>query len=451
MEIQTFQKLLTQKAKEMGFYDCEIYYESGKSFEVLIYEKEVSHYENSSLRGISFRGTYDGKMGYSYSEKIEEDAIDFLLSEAKQNAQIIEEETSEELYAGDEQYPEVNEFNETLEKVTIAEKIKSAKEMETAAKEENENVAAIDYCVLGYEEEEIKIVNSKGLDVSFHNNLGTAYVSAIAQNEKDIKTGSEYWTDNRWNTFCPKQIGQVAAQTAVNHLGACSVSSGEYKILLENNVMADLLETFCIIFFGETVQKGFSLLKEKQQQQVASFCVTIRDDGILENSAGSIPFDSEGVSCKNKAVVENGILKTYLYNLKSAKRDNTISTGNGFRASYHSPIQTTCTNFYIQQGEKSKQELIQSMQNGILITEIAGLHSGANTISGDFSLSAEGFLVKDGVITHPVEQITIAGNFYELLMNIEEIADDLRFHIPSAFGRIGAPTVFIKKLAISGI
>lgn len=451
MEILEFQEILIQKAKNAGFCDCEVYYENGKNFEVLIYDGQVSHYENNTLKGVSFRGIYDGKMGYCYSEKIKEEVIDFLIWEAKQNAQIIEEQSNEQLYEGDKQYPKVNGFDEALKKVTVAEKIKSAKEMETEAKKENKNIKMVDYCVLAYEEEETKIMNTKGLNVSFRCNLATAYVSAIAQNKEMIKTGSEYWTHNKWETLYPQQIGKIAAQKAVDHLGACSIVSGEYKVLLENQVMAHLLETFCTVFFAETVQKGFSLLKEKQQQKAAAFCVTIRDDGILKNDIGSIPFDSEGVSCQNKIIIENGILKTFLYNLKSAKKENINSTGNGFRTSYQSPIQTACTNFYIQKGQKTKQQLIQHMKEGVLITEVAGLHSGANVISGDFSLSAEGFFIKDGAIAYPVEQITIAGNFYKVLENIEEIADDLRFSMASAIGRIGAPSVFVKSLAISGI
>lgn len=451
MERTDFQKIVEEKAVSTGFSDYEVYCEGEKSFEVLIYDGEVSHYENSILKGVSFRGIYKNNVGYAYTERMDEMSAEFLVQQAKQNAEIMEEEIEEELYAGDINYPQIKGFNKELEQVTVKERIQSAMQMELAAKEEDETVAAIDYCLLGYSENMVFIKNSKGLDISFKSNFGTAYVSAIAQKNGDVKTGSEYWADNKWSTFQPKNTGRQAAKIAVSHLGAYSISSGEYRVILENIVSAELLQTFCGIFFGENVQKGFSLLQDKKGEKIASSKITIRDDAILENNVGSVPFDSEGVKCRNKTIIEEGKLKTFLYNLKTAYKDGVSSTGNGFRASYRSSVQTTCTNFYIEKSGKSPKMLLAMLGDGLYITEIAGLHSGANTISGDFSLSAEGFYVEKGKIKRPVEQITIAGNFYEMLKNIEEVGSDLRFIMPSAVGRIGSPMILVKKMAISGI
>lgn len=451
MYINDFKKLVIESAMKSGFSDCEVYYEGGKSFEVMIYDGEIAQYENSVQAGVSFRGTYLGKMGYSYSENIDVEAVDFLINEAKQNAEIIEDTQIEMLYCGDKEYPQVNGFSEALKNISVEEKINSAKKMEIAAKNENNYISDVDYCLTAYGEQEISISNTKGLDGEFKSNFATAYVSVIAQKGEDIKTGSEYWIDGNWEGFNPSNIGISASRTAVSHLGAESIKSGEYKILLQNNVASDFLSTFAGVFFAENVQKGFSMLNNKIGTTIAGNTVTLKDDGLYEGGMGSVPFDSEGVKSSNKYIIENGVLKTYLYNLKSAMADGRVSTGNGFKPSFKSTVQTACTNFYIERGSKTLEQLINDIGDGLLITDLAGLHSGANAVSGDFSLSAEGFLIENGSIKKPVEQITIAGNFYELIKNIIEVGNDLRFNMPTGIGTMGSPSVYVKSLSVSGI
>lgn len=450
MEKEAFQLKLMKEAAAYGFEDCEVYYASGASFEALIFEQEISHFENSMQRGICFRGIWQGKMGYSYSEWMEEQAISFLLEEARQNAIVIEEKV-EPLFSGGVSYPSLFSFQQSLQEISPMERIEAAKKIEQAAKEFSPCIKMTDTCAVGYSEEEISIQNTKGLSVKKRENIGFAYVSAVAEKEGQIKTGSEFWMDRNPLSFIPKEIGQKAAEDAVSHFGAVSIQSGEYQIVLKNLVMASLLNTFCGIFFGENVQKGFSLLKGKTGEKIASDSVTLRDDGLYPHGFSSAPFDSEGVPCKNKILVEKGILKTLLYDLKSAGKENRESTGNGFKLSLPSPIQTSCTNFYLENGTKTLEELWKSMENGLYITEVAGLHAGANSTSGDFSLSAEGFLIENGMKKGSIEQIVIAGNFYELLHNILEKGNDLRFGMPGGNGTMGSPCVWIKKLAVSGL
>ena len=140
------------------------------------------------------------------------------------------------------------------------------------------------------------------------------------------------------------------------------------------------------------------------------------------------------------------MLKTLLYNRKTAKKDGVLSTGNGFKAGLTGSVKTATTNFYLTQGEPTQEELFRQMGNGLFITSLMGLHAGCNAVSGDFSLSAEGFRIEDGKQGRPVEQITIAGNFYKLLEAVEEIADDLYF----GSNGMGAPSVLVRNLDIAG-
>ena len=195
------------------------------------------------------------------------------------------------------------------------------------------------------------------------------------------------------------------------------------------------------------MQKGFSLLKNKIGEHIASSNITIIDNPLLENGFATTAFDSEGVATFRKNVVESGVLKTYLYNLKSAAKDNTVSTGNGFKSGFKGAVSTSTTNFYIENGTVDFDKMAEEMHNGLYITDVAGLHSGASAISGDFSFAAEGFKVENGKITTAVNQITIAGNFYNILNNIAIVGNDLKFNSSA----IGSPSLMIKDISVGGL
>lgn len=446
MDYRDFQEILMKKALAAGFSDCEVYYKGSRHFAVMILEGEVSDYENSALQGISFRGTWQGRTGYAYTEKLTAEAADYLVAAAKENAELLSKTEWEELYVPTAPYPMLEGENKALERLTPEEKILAAKKMETAALQGEAAIASMDYCALDTDWTETAIANSYGLSLHHAKNSVTAYVCAIAKEGDEVKTGSHFWKGNDWKQFDPMATGRKAAQIAASHLGAAPVASGTYKAVLDGPVMAAFLGVFGGVFFAENVQKGFSLQKGKVGAQIAADCVTLRDDPLLEDGYASVPFDSEGVPCYDKAVVENGVLKTYLYNRKAAGKDGVSSTGNGFKAGLTAPIKTAVTNFYLTPGKRSQAELLADMGEGILITDITGLHAGANTVSGDFSLSAEGFLVTEGRLGRAVDQITVAGNFYELLKNITEAANDLYF----TSGGKGAPSVRVRELDVAG-
>lgn len=446
MEKQDFLEKVLEYGKKEGFAECEVFYRGGRSFEVLILEGEVANYENSRTEGLAFRGNIGGRTGYAYTERLTEEEIPFLVRQAKENAALLSPEDAEELFAGEERYPALAGVNPALEALSVEEKIAAAKRMERAALAGAEEIASPDYCLLGTSLSEISLRNTKGLSLSYAKNAAIAHVSAIAKRGEETKTGSDFWKAQDWDAFDPEKIGREAARRAASHLGADSVASGKYDVIWEKRTMAVLLGAFAGIFFAENVQKGFSLLDGKMGQKIAADCVTLRDDALLAGGYASTPFDHEGVSGRNKAVIEGGILKTLLYNRKSAEKDGTQSTGNGFRAGLTGAIKTGCTNFYLAAGAFSEEALAERLGDGLLLTSLMGLHAGANAVSGDFSLSAEGFLVEGGKIGKPVEQITVAGNFYRLLEAIEAAAEEIYF----SSGGIGAPSVLMRSIDIAG-
>ena len=445
MDYKKIQKKLLLEAIRYGFTDAEVLYHATKGFELILMEGALSQFESTQTSTLSFRGSYLGSMGYASTEKIQEESIPYLLAAARENAEISAGE-KETLYQGEKSYPPLSLFAPRLENIHVDKQILLAQRMEAAALHGADSIALLDYCMIGVDHRAVSLLNSNGLNASFTKNLATGYVSAIAKNGDETKTGSYFWKGRDWRKFNPEKVGQEAARRAAALLHAKTVPSGKYSVVLGPQAMTALLGVFSGIFYGENVQKGFSLLKNKIGEQLAADCVTLRDDPLLAEGYASVPFDSEGVASRNKAVIEQGILRTLLHNRKSAEKDGTRSTGNGFRPGLSAPVATACTNFYLAGGVHTQEELFQHLGDGLYITSLAGLHAGANAISGDFSLSAEGFRVEGGVRTHAVEQITVGGNFYQLLLDITTVADDLFF---SMNGK-GSPSVLVTSLSIAG-
>ena len=451
MTFQEFKQELFAQAKAKGFADYEVLFLGSNGFSVRVLDGEITEYKSTASQGVGFRGTYNGKMGYSSSEKMDADVIGPLLDNAAANASIIEEEVVDQLYPGDESYPEVCAYNPALNDVSAAEKIKWAMEMEAYAKGLDPRVKMIDHCTIGNQEDEMALANSYGLDLSQKRNIARAFMIARVEEDGKTKSADESWTGRDFADFDYKALAEKTVGMALSYLGAESMESGAYPVAFDNNNAKDLFAVFSGIFMAENAQKGFSLLsKDKIGTEIAAPHITLRDDGVCDLSLGSMAFDAEGVATQQKAIIENGVLKTLLYNLKSAAKDGVKSTGNASKAGLGGAIATSCTNYYLVPSETPFEEMISGIEKGVIITDMAGLHSGVNPVSGDFSVSADGYLIENGKKSRPVEQITIAGNFYEVLKNIKAVGSDLRFHSIGQ-GGMGMPSILVDGLRVSGL
>ena len=434
MELNLFVKELFSKAQEEGFSEYEVYYVDRESLSISVYKEEVEKYNLNNSAGLSFRGKFGDRIGYSYTEILDEDAIEMLVKKAKENVLAIENNDIQFIYEGDKEYKEISTYHEELEDIPADKLINIAISMEKEAKKYCNKVESFSGCSVSYSSGKYGIINSKGLNLSNKSNLLTAYVVPIV---KDL---------DKMYDVKPDKIAKMGVDEALSKIGGTSIASGNYKVIINNEAMVSLLSTFAGIFSGDAVQKGLSLLKDKEGEIIATDIVNLVDDPHLEDGLASVSFDDEGVATLKTYLIKNGKLNSLLHNLKTANKAGVKSTGNGFKASYASPISVSPTNFYIEPGINSLEEMTKKINKGLIITDFAGLHSGANSITGDFSLAAKGFYIEDGIKTHPVEQITVAGNFFTLLNNIEEIGSDLKFPMSS----VGSPSIIIKELSIAG-
>ena len=446
MELELFVDSLFKKASEAGFSEYEVYYVDRESLGISVYKEEVEKYNLNNSSGLSFRGKLGDRIGYSYTEILDEDAIDMLVKKAKENVSAIENNDIQFIYEGDKEYKKISTYYEALENLAPDKLINIAINMEKEAKKYCDKVESFSGCAISYSSGKYGIINSKGLNLKNKSNLLTAYVVPIVKDGENMYDGCGYVVAKSLDEIDPAKIAKMGVDEALSKIGATSIPAGNYKVIINNEAMVSLLSTFAGIFSGDAVQKGLSLLKGKEGEIIASDIVNLVDDPHLKDGLASVAFDDEGVATVKTYLIQDGKLNTLLHNLKTANKAGVKSTGNGFKASYASPISVSPTNFYIEPGVNSLEEMTKKIDKGLIITDLAGLHSGANSITGDFSLAAKGFYIENGVKTHPVEQITVAGNFFTLLTDIEEVGNDLKFPMSS----VGSPSIMIKELSIAG-
>lgn len=328
----------------------------------------------------------------------------------------------------------------------LSELVERLKEAETAAYE-TEGVETVHSCYISEGERKILLADQAGhtAEDSVPSCHFYVYLSA--------RRGQEVQPSGKGTPFLPgkipdmKAMAEEAAEAAVSQLNAGSVPSGASPVVLDSRVVCELLDAFMPAFYAQNVKDGTSVLSGRTGQRVASDCVTILEDPDLPGGMNGRRFDDEGVPTSKKVLVEQGILRTYLYNRGSA--GDRQSGGNGFKSEFNTAVATGYTNILLAPGKASQAELLEEMGSGLLITSVSGVFAGANPASGDFSLISQGYLVEHGQRGKAVQQITIAGNFFEMLCAVADVGSDGAWMRPSS-GCLRAPSLYVRALAISG-
>ena len=287
------------------------------------------------------------------------------------------------------------------------------------------------------------MMNTKGLYAFTDSDGITIFAGARAEKDGVVKSGGHFWIGNDIDKFDLDAFIDKVSDNLITKFGASSVRSGSYDTIFKSDAFVSLFAAFFGNFSSFAMQKGLSLLAGKQGTKIASDALTIREVPMYEKALNKIPFDSEGVLTYEKAIIDKGVFSTALYNLKTAYKEGIKSTGNGFGGNIG------VSNIVITPGEKDFDALMEAVGNGLIITEVSGLHAGVNAVSGDFSLLSEGFVIENGKKGRPVEQITISGNFYDLIKNISEFGNDVENNLGSR-GEVFCPSVIIKDVNVAG-
>ena len=448
MKYSEFKNLVKDSAKKQGIEQYELYYSRGASTSFAAYKGEIDKTSSSDGDGACFRCIVDGKMGYASTELFSAEEADRIVSDAKRCAEILETEDREFLFEGSDKYPTLPE-NEYVPMNAEA-MMKEAINLEAKCYAVDSRIKSVSHSTVFEAFSEIGITNSYGLDLYSSTPLYCAYTQATAEENGDVRVGFAASFSNKAEKVDFGYVVEESTKQALSSLGAQSIPTGKYKTVISNSEMASLLETFSDVFSADAAQKGMSLLADKEGEKIASDIVTIVDDPFCTDSCCMSSFDAEGVAASKKNIVENGVFKTLLHNLKTADKAGVKTTGNAYKASYKSKVSIAPFAFYIKPSDISFDDVINKTQNGVYITELNGMHAGANFVTGDFSLSASGFLIEGGKLTKPVKEITVAGNFFTMLKQIECVGSDFRFSMPSGSSQFGSPCVCVGTMAISG-
>ena len=437
-------KELINKAKLAGISDIEVYQSITDSTSISIFNGEVDKSTINSSNVYSIRAIYNDKMS-AYSFENQEANLDEIIEKLKENAKAITATEEVEIFGGSEKYETIEREDGKFKEHTIAEKVALAKEVEKVAKSLDTRIVLVNYCVYEEEKNTVKIINSKGLDLEKKAEYGVLVLGVVSKDETpNPQNGFEVKVVLNYDELDPEKIAKEAVKQAVSMLGAAPCESKTYPVIIENKAMASLLGGFDSIFTGEALLNKVTPLAGKEGTKIMQDCVNILDAPLDKTAVTAQPFDDEGVACYNKAIVENGVFKTFMHNLKTAKKFNTTSTANGVKAGDR--ITTGSYNLFIEKGEKTKEELIASLDEGLLIDDLSGLHAGLNPISCDFSAQSSGYLIKNGKIERPVTLIVVSGNFLKMMNDIEAIGSDLYL----GYNGTGAPSILFKGLPVSG-
>lgn len=437
-------KLLFEKALEAGITEIEVYRSKSSASEVGIFNHQIETLNSHSTNVCYIRGAFNGHLGSVYLEN-NELSIEEIIATIKENASLININEPYFIYPGDETYPELKPYEGDFSEHSMTEK----SELILALAKKVESLSEYVSCPeASYEESsfEYSIENSNGLNVNRKGGYGVIVCEVVAKKGDEIKSGYEVQLAKKFNEFDIEKLANDAVDGVVSKFGGSPIVSGNYKTVVKASVVRSLLGAFSNVFTAEMAIRKMSFLEGKEGTQVFGSNINIYDDPLCELAPSQDSFDDEGVAAKTKTVVEKGVFKTFLHNLKTAKMLGTETTGNGYKAGVSSGVGVRPSNFYIAPGEKSLDELFAECDNGFYLTDVQGLHAGINIINGDFSLQAQGFEIVAGKLGKPVTLVVASGNITSLLNDVLEIGSDLTFKT----GSIGAPSLLVGKLSISG-
>ncbi len=437
-------KKFFELAKERGLEAADLNFTKGHSLSVSIYHGQVDSLTQNEETSLNARGILNGKFGGVSTEVIDKNTPEILVDNIVKTASVIESDNPSIIFKGSKKYHKKNLYNKDLLGRPVQEKIDLLLEIEKklyAYDKRINDVVGVSYSEGG---DEFELSNSYGLNLKQKscNFVIQAYVSA--KQGEEVRTGGDFYVGDKLDEFKIDEFVKKTAEEALKKLGSVQCKSKKYPVVLNNRMTAVLTAFYLGSADAEEIQKQSSLFVGKLHQPVASKKLTVIENPLLPNIAFRY-FDDEGVATSKKFLIKKGILETYLYTLETAQKDGVEPTGNGYRGA--GKARASFVNAIVKTGKKSEAELFAGIKEGVYITSLEGLHAGMNPKSGNFSLQAEGFMIRDGKLAEPLALITLAGNLVELFMGIKDVANNSEFNLQSG---VSAPSIRVGKLAVSG-
>ena len=435
-------KLFDITSKHLKDYKWDIFFEKKEILYADSKNLQIDKLKKAVDLGFSIRIEKNGKVGFSYGTLYSEKDVQDVINKALANAEISDDK---KLYLSVPIKTEKIEYYDTFaaKQLSEEEKIYKAVEIEEKAYEKDQRVKTVR--VASFQETIIEkgIINSEGVNIY---EKGTVYSSSIAVLASDEKDNQIAWNNTFSRFFGELNIEEMvkeAVDNAVSLLGAKPIKSQKISVLFPPYAMSELLYQFFPMFSGESLLKGKTPLKEIRGKEIFPENLVLVDNGRLHKGIGSFTYDDEGIPTQETVIIRDKKFHSFLHNISTAYKTGEKPTGNGKRSFKNLP-EVGITNLYIQNSNNNISEYLYN-KTYLKVIELIGLHT-ANTITGDFSVGATGILFVNGEPVQSVKEVTLAGNFIDVLKNIKAIGNDLKF-----YGNIGSPSIFVDGLMLAGI
>ena len=435
------------KSKDID--EIEIYTTESGEEEFTVRERDLDKYTFAESGGIGLRFIKDGKVGISFTEKMDcskdstninnlinnaKISLNYSESEPDYNTLIEKDDDNENIYnmVNDDI---VNLSNDELKKISFLIEDKLYSLDKRIVNVVSAGLARYDFMKC--------IINSKGICKAEKKNSIAYYAEVIAKDSNTTKTFFDVYSASN-ASFDIDVFTKSIADNAVNKLSARSIESGKYKTVFTSKAMRTIIGAYISLFSSESVQKKLSLLEGKLNKKIASSIINIKDVPIFNKGLANTHFDGEGSATKDLNIITDGVLNSYLYNNYTARKEGRKTTSHASRG-FKTSIGISCHNFILEEGNNTQDELISQIQNGVLVNSLTGTHSGVNVISGDFSLQAEGIKIENGKLLYTTNPFIVSGNILDFFTNIEMLANDTDYNHSSLY----TPSALIKELSFA--
>jgi PmbA protein len=396
-------------------------------------------------RGLGVRVLDGQRIGFAHTSDLALPGIEDCVDQARRMATITEPDTDIRIAAAPLDDVDLDIYQPGQEDRPLAQRGAIALAVENAARSVDPRITH--FRKTSYSDADVTtiIATTQGVRASYRESFCGAMTSAVATQNGERQIGYHGEGARRIEELDAESVGALAARRALEKLGARLFATQKLPVVLDPWMALSLLGAISPLFSADSVLKGRSLFAGKVGERVANERVTIVDDARRRGGLRSTPFDGEGVATTTRIMVERGVLRGYLTNLKTARKLGGAPTGNARRGSYASPSRIGPSNFYIEAGTDDPGALVRGLDRALAVTSLLNLHT-IDPVSGEFSLGATATYLEKGAALHPVQGITIAGNLTHLLSSISGVGTDLTF----GSSGIGSPTLVISELSVGG-
>jgi PmbA protein len=452
LDLETLAADVVAQAMKAGATDAEAVAREGDEFSVNVRMGQVETLKESGSRGLGVRVFLGKRSASTSTSDLTPDGIRQLVDGAMALVKV----TEEDAFSG---LPETSEFgalssdlhlfDEDVYSLPGPERIEWARRAEAAALEADARITNSDGGSFDAATGRKALANSRGFHAGYRSSYAGVSVAPLAQDANGAMQRDGWWSSARRlaDLDSPEAIGKEAARRTLRRLGARRVPTQRVPIVFAPEVARSLVGSLFEAASGDAIWRGASFLAGRLGALIASPSLTIIDDNTMllptgMGGFGTSPFDGEGLPSRRTVVVENGVLRNYLLNTYTARKLGMKSTHNASRGLAGAPG-IGCGNLYLEPGTSTPDQIIADVPAGLYVTGLIGF--GVNTVTGDYSRGATGLWIENGVLTHAVEEVTIAGNLAEMLRNVTAIGNDLEFR-----GAVASPTLRIDGMTIAG-